>query len=105
VRNILDRYPDIVTDLEAMLRCIEETVPVQRIWLDTAEEKDTPLTGFVGEPDTEIRQVLEAMFRSLIQNKGLNPEDARARLSRTEPFDRYSNLVASLPDDLSFAGE
>jgi hypothetical protein len=98
VRNVLDRYPDIVTDLEAMLRCIEETVPVQRIWLDTAEEKDTPLTGFVGEPDTEVRQVLEAMFRSLVQNKGLSPEDARARLGRTEPFDRYLNIVASLPN-------
>jgi len=88
-----------------MLRCIEETVPVQRIWLDTAEEKDTPLTGFVGEPDTEIRQVLEAMFRSLVQNKGLSPDDARARLGRTEPFDRYLSLVASLPDHLDLAGE
>lgn len=105
VRNVLDRYPDVATDLEAMLRCIEETVPVQRIWLDTAEEKDTPLTGFVGEPDMEIRQVLEAMFRSLVQNKGLSPDDARARLGRTEPFDRYLSLVASLPDHLDLAGE
>lgn len=30
----------------AMLRVIEESVPVQRIWLDTAENKDTPKTGF-----------------------------------------------------------
>src|SRR5690606_17218822 len=30
--------------VRAMLRVVEETVPVQRIWLDTAENKDTPRT-------------------------------------------------------------
>lgn len=41
--------------IKSMLRVIEETVPVQRIWLDTAENKETPRTGFEGEPNEVAR--------------------------------------------------
>lgn len=104
VLNVLEQHPELAADIEAMLRCIEETVPVQRIWLDTAEQKETPLTGFALEPDAEVRGVLEAMFRSLITRKGMTAEEARARLSRTEPFDRFPNLVSSIPDAPDFSG-
>ncbi|GGE95512.1 ATP-binding protein [Sphingomonas prati] len=98
VLNMLEQHPELAPDIEAMLRCIEETVPVQRIWLDTAEQKDTPLSGFAHQSDAEVCGVLEAMFRSLVLKKGLTAEEARIRLARTEPFDRFPDLVSSLPD-------
>src|SRR5690606_1352107 len=49
-------------DVLAMLRVIEETVPVQRIWLDTAEDKETPRTGFGGEPPKEVMTVARTLF-------------------------------------------
>ena len=82
-----------------MLRVIEETVPVQRIWLDTAEGKETPRTGFAGEPPAEVRTVLVAMYRNLVLRKGMSPGFARDRLLHTEPFHNYPELVAVLPDD------
>ncbi len=103
ILNVLEHSPALAADIEAMLRCIEETVPVQRIWLDTAEQKETPLTGFALEPDLEIRGVLNAMFRSLTR-KGMSAEDARVRLARTEPFDRFPDLVSSLADAPDLSG-
>ena len=55
--------------IKAMLRVIEETVPVQRIWLDTAEQKDTPRTGFLGEPSEAVIEVLQALFDDMISRK------------------------------------
>jgi hypothetical protein len=84
-----------------MLRVIEETVPVQRIWLDTAEQHETPRTGFSGEPTAEVSEVLRTLFSSLVRRKGLSPEAARAQLLRTEPFQNFPDLVADLDDPSS----
>ncbi|WP_240549562.1 ATP-binding protein [Devosia salina] len=86
-------------DVLAMLRVIEETVPVQRIWLDTAEDKETPRTGFGGEPPKEVMTVARTLFISMVRRKGMAPELARASLLRTEPFDQYPELIAALTED------
>lgn len=81
-----------------MLRVIQETIPVQRIWLDTTEAQETPRTGFAGEAPAEIIAVLEVMYRNLVTRKGVSPELARARLRSTEPFNNHPQLVDALPD-------
>jgi hypothetical protein len=96
VASILNRAGPLKTDILALLRLIEETVPVQRIWLDTAEDKETPKTGFAGAPDSEVIEALESMFEALVKFRGLSPTDARDRLGRTPPFDRYQSLVSAL---------
>lgn len=82
--------------IKAMLRVIEETVPVQRIWLDTAENKETPRTSFEGEPNAAVIEVARVLFDDLIERKGLSIEEARKSMSRTEPFQKYPALVATL---------
>ena len=82
--------------IKSMLRVIEETVPVQRIWLDTAENKETPRTGFEGEPNEAVIEVARVLFDDLIARKGLSIEEARRSMSRTEPFQKYPALVAKL---------
>lgn len=82
--------------VKSMLRVIEETVPVQRIWLDTAENKETPRTGFEGEPNAAIIEVASVLFDDLIERKGLTVEEARKSMLRTEPFQKYPALVAKL---------
>lgn len=81
-----------------MLRVIQETIPVQRIWLDTTEARETPRTGFAGEPRAEIAAVLEVMYRNLVMRKGMSPDLARARLRCMEPFNNHTQLVDALPD-------
>jgi hypothetical protein len=84
--------------IRAMLRVIEETIPVQRIWLDTTESKETPRIGFADSPVTEVASVLEVMYRNLVVRKGMSPALAKERLLSTEPFQNFPELVARLPD-------
>lgn len=69
-----------------MLRVIEATVPVQRIWLDTAQGRDVPRTGFADEAPWEVVTVLRILFRNLVQKKGLSPQLAREQLIQRKSF-------------------
>lgn len=100
VRSVLDDAGVLLPQIKAMLRVLEETVPVQRIWLDTAENKEAPCTGFAGEPPAEVKSVLEVLYRNMVGVKGMSSSMARERLSRSEPFNQYPELVASLPEQL-----
>ena len=82
--------------VRAMIRVIEETVPVQRIWLDTAENKDTPRTGFSGEPPAEVASVLSTLYKDMVGRQGISSELARKTLSSTEPFQNFPALIAAL---------
>ena len=96
VSAVLENAGPLVPLIKAMLRVIEETVPVQRIWLDTAENKETPRTGFDGEPNEAVIEVATVLFQDFIERKGLSAEEARTALSRTEPFQKYPKLIANL---------
>ena len=100
ISEVLEQAGDLAPQIKAMLRVVEETVPVQRIWLDTAEGKETPHVGFSGQPPDEIKTVLTTMYRNLLVRRGLSPSAARERLLHTEPFYNYSDLVTALPDDI-----
>jgi len=98
IRAVLDDAGPLLPQVKAMLRVLEETVPVQRIWLDTAENKEAPRTGFSGEPSDEVVSVLNVMYRNMVKLKGMSPAMARERLLHSEPFHQYPELVAGLPD-------
>jgi hypothetical protein len=98
VTLVLQEAGDLAPLIRTMFRVIEETVPVQRIWLDTAEAKDAPRTGFTGGPPAELRQVLEVMYRNLVRRRGFTSAEAKQRLLLAEPFDAYPDVVAALPD-------
>lgn len=96
VAAVIERAGTLAPLIKSMLRVIEETVPVQRIWLDTAENKETPRTGFEGEPNTAVIQVARVLFDDLIERKGLSIDEARKSILRTEPFQKYPALVEKL---------
>lgn len=107
--RIDEKHPAVAAALEAsaeraelvraMLRVIEETVPVQRIWLDTAENRDTPRTGFAGEPPDAVVQVLKTLFSDMVGRKKMSMKDAQKALLSTEPFQNYPALIAALDRD------
>jgi len=96
VSAVMERAGALKPLVKSMLRVIEETVPVQRIWLDTAENKETPRTGFDGEPNAAVIEVASVLFNDLIERKGMSVEEARKSMLRIEPFQKYPALVASL---------
>jgi len=79
-----------------MLEVIETTVPVQKIWLDTAEQRDTALTNFAGVEIGHVQQVLQAIYKDFVSRKRLQPDDAKFRLRNTEPFNSFPHLIDAL---------
>ena len=96
VAALIDRAGPLKTDLLSLLRLIEETVPVQRIWLDTAEQNERVTGNFETTPSAEIRETLTSLFEALVEYRNVDPADARQRLVRTPPFDQYPDFVANL---------
>jgi hypothetical protein len=94
VRGVLDSPLAIDESVETMLSLLESTIPVQRIWLDTVEERTAPQSP--SEEETErIRHMIRVVYSSLLRRQ-YTPEGARERLLRTEPFQQYPSLVAEL---------
>jgi hypothetical protein len=98
IKAVLEEAGSFAPQIRAMLKIIEETVPVQKIWLDTAEGKDTPYTGFSNSVSDEVQSVLEIMYRNMVKGKGFSSSHAREILLYTEPFHNFPELVSSLPD-------
>lgn len=101
VRAVLEQAGQLEPQIQAMLWIIEQTIPVQRIWLDTAEAQETAPTDFSGEAPAAVLEILAVMYRNLRSFKKLSPDAARSQLLRTDPFNHHPDLVAALPDDPS----
>ncbi len=99
IRTVLDQAGELEPLIQTMLKIIEQTIPVQRIWLDTAEAQETPRTNFSGEAPAAVTAVLTVIYRNLITIKKLSPVAARSQLLRTDPFNNFPELVAALPDE------
>jgi hypothetical protein len=97
VGAVLECCPDRELVL-AMLRIVEETVPVQRIWLDTAETGETPRTSFSGEQSDQVTAILRTMFADLTKRRGMDAETAKRLLRTTEPFQHFPELIELLAD-------
>ena len=79
-----------------MLRVIEETVPVQKIWLDTAEQKETPLSNFEASSDETVMGVITTLFKDMITRKGMTAGEAQLKLVSTDPFHHFPHLIEQL---------
>ena len=51
-------HSDGEEQLETLLRLVEETVPVQRIWIDTAENQDGVAGPFEGESNRKLKDYI-----------------------------------------------
>jgi len=96
IQALLDDAGALKAKVQSVLRIIEETVPVQRIWLDTAESKEAPSSSNPRSSSVEVNSVLNSVFLSLVKRKGYSIDDAKKYLLRTEPFDAYPELVKAI---------
>lgn len=82
--------------VEACLRIVEETVPVQRIWLDTVEQGETQKQAFAEEPTAELIEMAQRMYAHFRSSLGFDAYAARQRLLSTEPFQNFPQVIDSL---------
>jgi hypothetical protein len=80
-----------------MLTVIEAGLPVQRIWLDVAEQGDLPPAP-AGMPPDEAA-AMQSLYSHMRGGLGLSAADAHRRLLSIEPFAAYPAAVAQLADE------
>jgi len=83
------------TAVEHMLRLVEETVPVQRIWLDMTSDAQEVASVPIASRQ-ELETVIAGLWSYLRNTVGLDREQARLRLLSTEPFNAQPDLVNEL---------
>lgn len=104
VRDLLALPEPRRSALGALLRLIEETVPVPLVAIDHAERPGEQAGPFEGAPSTEVREVLTLVYQAL-RRDGLEDTAARERLLVMEPFQHYPELVATLETPAGEGGE
>lgn len=90
---ILSSLDDEDRSIAAFFKLLENTVPVEKIWIDTVEQGELPATPFSGETRIQIRALARDLLASLMRGSGLSEEEARAQLRRMAPFDQHSEII------------
>ena len=87
------------SNLLTLLRLIEETVPVQRIWIDSAENQDGPAKPFEGETDRKIRTHIENCYQALL-DRDISEEEIWELLTNFPAFQtkNVQSVIGELRD-------
>jgi Histidine kinase-, DNA gyrase B-, and HSP90-like ATPase len=83
--------------VEALLRLVEETVPVPLIVLDHVSGESRLAAPFEGTAPDDMRKVMHELAKAL-QDNGLGLAETAERLSFMEPFSSHPELIAELLD-------
>ncbi len=91
VREALRTGDERSKTLKALLKLLEETVPVEALRvIHEADAADDPVP-FAGEPSQEQEDVARAVLAALI-NQGKSPHDAKAMIRNMDPFSRLDGF-------------
>jgi hypothetical protein len=95
VSSMLRRMGKQKPEFEALLRIIEETVPVQQIWLDTADNESEHSVPYDGVDEDVVCADLRRLYECLLSS-GVPQQEALMNLASMEPFNRYPQLISKL---------
>lgn len=98
ISGTLRKLGPLVADVDVMLRILEETVPVERIWLDTAETPGEHAAPYEGLDEAVIAADLRKAYQ-MLRAAGQTAVVAVVQLRTLEPFNRYPHLLAGLGED------
>jgi hypothetical protein len=75
IKNLIKECGSLKGDMEAILRALEETVPVEKIWLDMAEKPEKSNEPLGGLSENEILNVVDGLL-SVLTGRGKTPDKA-----------------------------
>lgn len=82
--------------LEQVLRVLESTVPLHRIWLDVAERPETPPPARQSILSPEMQAIAKDLLERLEAGHHLTRKQAIERLKLIDPFDQYPEILEAL---------
>lgn len=95
VKEALQTSTDARPVVRALLRFIEETVPLSAIRMMFEDSEDRDYEPFSGSPPDEVLKVAERLYSAYV-SQGLTPSQAAKRLQHTAPFNEYPDLLQLL---------
>jgi hypothetical protein len=98
VRRVLEAQRVDAAWVDQMLQVIEATVPVQRIWMDAAEQAEIRGAGRDSEADPVILAALRSLYTHLVRDLGVDSQEAKQKLRQVEPFNVYPDEIDALSE-------
>jgi len=98
VVDLLQSSQEYRTKVEALLRLIEETIPVPLITMENSAHPDAQFAPFEECPSSEVLEIIKQVYTSFRQ-RGNSHAQAIERLVTLEPFQHFKELVMSLGND------
>lgn len=93
--NELTKADNAKEIFSVLLRTIEETVPIARIWLDTAENSENHGRPFATVDDIEIRRMLELSIK-LLRDNGMKFDAAVEKMKQEEAYLDHHDMIDEL---------
>jgi hypothetical protein len=82
----------------ALLKMLQETIPVPLIALGNAEDPQGHATPFEGASTHRVQAVMQQTYRALL-DAGHSPAQARLRLAQMDAFANFPELLATLDEN------
>jgi hypothetical protein len=84
--------------LSALLRLVEETIPIPLITIEASENPDIDTTPFRGEKSDLVLGVARAVYEAL-KHKGHSHKAAIQKLSSMDPFQHHPEIIGLLASE------
>ncbi len=92
IANLLESFNDHNSELNELMRFIEETVPVSLITIKESEQPEYQGSPFENIDQELLRKSMKMMYDRLILN-GKNSEQAKAHILSIEPFNLFPQFL------------
>lgn len=93
VKELLNKACDLKPEIEALFRLLEETVPVQKIWLDMAEHSERSNEPMGGLTEKQIMDLVDTTIKSL-SGQGRKPSVTTIDfVCNMEAFINYADVI------------
>ena len=93
IKRILQQAGKLKPDIEAMLRLLEETVPVQQIWLDMAEHSERSNEPMGGLTEKEVMDLVAATLTTLTGPARNHSSSTVEFICNMEGFTAYADII------------
>jgi hypothetical protein len=97
VKDVISSSGTNKSRVNALLRLLEETVPVAWIVMNNAENPDQQSVPFEQSPPSQVDDIMREVFEAL-RRGGMTIKEALHRLRTMEPFDRYPEVVEAFAE-------
>jgi hypothetical protein len=84
--------------VRALLKMIQETVPVPLITIANSEDPQGHAAPFEQAPTHQVQAVMRQVYQALLEG-GHSPAEARNRLAQMDAFEGFPELLATLDEE------